>query len=1006
MSTRNSVRYAIVLAVVGLSLAACQLSIPNPAQSGVTRFRTQAIMNTFYASPSGSGSACSSGAPCSLTGARDRVRGSNGGMSGDIVVWVSDGTYNLASSLVLTGQDSGSNGYNVIWKASGSNAVLSGGQDITGWAVFNSSQNIYRANVGTSLNTRQVFVNGTRATRARGAQNPGGWSLTSSGYNAPDALMSNWGNKSNIEIVNQKEWKSYRCSVDSISGNSVTMQNPCWNNAQLHGGFNMSGVSWIENALELLDTDGEWYLDRSAGFLYYKPRAGENMASVSVIAAKTETLLEIQGSLGVPAHHIQFVGLNFRHNTWLRPSTAEGYADLQSGWHYTGAGRTAFSNGDLSRTPGAVTVSNASNIRFERNAFRQTGGVALDFPTGNQSSTIIGNTFDDLSSSAIQIGETTDVYLSAVSSDPRNRVSDMVISNNTITRVGQEFFDGVGIAAGYVSAARITHNDISQVPYTAISVGWGWGQQTNYPMQSNIISYNVVFDFMKELNDGGGIYVLSKQPDSTISNNYVQQMTAGKSGGGIYLDNGTQNYTVSSNLVLAVYKWAAVQDFGREAINNTLQGNYSDTTNISAWFAANTISDNTLVSSGNLPVAAQNIVACAGLEPAYGGTATCAGGLKAQWLMENSPNDSSSNGNNGTLNGSASYSTDARQGTASLSLNGSNGFLSAAGNLTIATDNLSLVAWVKWGGTTGGNQFILNNGNTGADGYGLFVHHNNNDYLTILVGGKAFVASSVKLIPATWTHVAAVRDTGLWKLYVAGNEVAISGGSTTAPNVPTDRTTVGANHAGTEPFFGLIDDARVYDKALTASEIRTLAPTILFSSGFETSDLQPTWVDTVDTWRANVGGFCCGSTAPETSIRSNETQRTGSGSLMYAGLDESASQSYAYLKVFDVNLPISSNTKLSYWIYPQYANATCVAIDMVFTDGSTLRDSGVRDQNNDSLHPNNRCGKATINVWNNVQANLGSLVGKTIDRILVGYDQSPNTGIYRGHIDDLEISNP
>jgi hypothetical protein len=454
--------------------------------------------------------------------------------------------------------------------------------------------------------------------------------------------------------------------------------------------------------------------------------------------------------------------------------------------------------------------------------------------------------------------------------------------------------------------------------------------------------------------------------------------------------------------------WLHLQDGYRVATSNTVESNFNNNTSIRCC-GTNTVQNNTLVSSGNLPAAAQNILNCAGLEPAYGGGPNCSGGtggLKAQWSMENNPNDSSSNGNNATLNGSASYSTDARLGSASLSINGSNGYLSTAGNVTTVTDNLTLAAWVKWAGATSGNQFIINNGNTGANGYGLFLQRSNNDNLTILLGGKAFVASSVKLSVGTWTHVAAVRESGLWKLYVAGNAVSLTGGASTAPNVPSERTTVGANNAGTENFSGLIDDARVYDKALTASEVQALAPTVLFSNGFETGNVQPTWVDTVDTWRANIGGYCCGNTAPETSIRNNETQRTGTGSLMYAGADQSASQSYAYLKVFDVNLAVSSTTKLSYWIYPQSANATCVSIDMVFTDGSTLRDSGVKDQNNDRLHPALQCGKTTVNAWNNVRSELGSLAGKTIDRIIVGYDQAPNTGLYRGHIDDLEIINP
>ncbi len=137
---------------------------------------------------------------------------------------------------------------------------------------------------------------------------------------------------------------------------------------------------------------------------------------------------------------------------------------------------------------------------------------------------------------------------------------------------------------------------------------------------------------------------------------------------------------------------------------------------------------------------------------------------------------------------------------------------------------------------------------------------------------------------------------------------------------------------------------------------------------------------------------------------------------MYSGLDNSASGSYAYLKVFDVsgqNIGITSSTSLSYWIFPQSSatsnlvsgnNSSCVAIDMVFTDGSNLRDSGVTDQTGDRVHPAFQCGHLTMDSWNNVTANLGALSGKVIARIVVAYDQPANTGGYRGYVDDIAIT--
>jgi len=150
-----------------------------------------------------------------------------------------------------------------------------------------------------------------------------------------------------------------------------------------------------------------------------------------------------------------------------------------------------------------------------------------------------------------------------------------------------------------------------------------------------------------------------------------------------------------------------------------------------------------------------------------------------------------------------------------------------------------------------------------------------------------------------------------------------------------------------------------------------------------------------------------------------ERARTGTIALMYSGNDTGQSASFAYAKVFDVstrNIVIGPATTLSYWIYPQSgvtspvpvygSNSTCVAIDMIFGDGSDLRDSGVTDQNGVRLHPAAQCGHLTLNAWNHVVAALGPrLAGKTIGRIDVGYDQPANTGGYRGYIDDVTISN-
>src|ERR1700691_1181320 len=127
---------------------------------------------TLYVAPWGSGSAFSATQPGSLSGAQAKVRTLTPTMTGNIIVYLYGGTYQLTSSFTLvensTTHDSGTGGHNVIYEAyPGQVPVISGGKTITGWSVYNSSLNIYRASVGTGVNSRQLYVNGVRAIRAR-----------------------------------------------------------------------------------------------------------------------------------------------------------------------------------------------------------------------------------------------------------------------------------------------------------------------------------------------------------------------------------------------------------------------------------------------------------------------------------------------------------------------------------------------------------------------------------------------------------------------------------------------------------------------------------------------------------------------------------------------------------------------------------------------------------------------------------------------------------------------
>jgi predicted alpha-1,2-mannosidase len=201
-----------------------------------------------------------------------------------------------------------------------------------------------------------------------------------------------------------------------------------------------------------------------------------------------------------------------------------------------------------------------------------------------------------------------------------------------------------------------------------------------------------------------------------------------------------------------------------------------------------------------------------------------------------------------------------------------------------------------------------------------------------------------------------------------------------------------------------------------------------FSTGFESESPIPNWVNSVDAASypaggiSNVTGICCSLKGPETALRStsdvNDTEyaHAGSYSLMYSGSAQGQSADYAYDQLFDLsgqNVTVGSSTTLSYWIYPQSSatnslvtgtNSTCVAIDLIFSDGSNLRDSGALDQNGNRAHPAYQCGHLTSDTWNQVTVKLGSYVnGKTVVRVDLGYDQPNGSGGYRGYVDDISI---
>ncbi|MBL1084189.1 GH92 family glycosyl hydrolase [Streptomyces actinomycinicus] len=139
---------------------------------------------------------------------------------------------------------------------------------------------------------------------------------------------------------------------------------------------------------------------------------------------------------------------------------------------------------------------------------------------------------------------------------------------------------------------------------------------------------------------------------------------------------------------------------------------------------------------------------------------------------------------------------------------------------------------------------------------------------------------------------------------------------------------------------------------------------------------------------------------------------TGKRALRYAGRHTADGRAYSFNKVFDVNVKVGGDTRLSYRIFPSMADgdrdydATHVAVDLAFTDGTYLSGLRALDQRGFPLTPRGQgASKALyVNQWNDVSAQIGSVAaGKTVDRILVAYDSPDGPAKFRGWLDDVAL---
>lgn len=498
-----------------------------------------------------------------LRQAREWRRTEDNRIQGGITIYMEGGTYAFHEPVFIRPEDSGTKESPTIIRSVGDEkVVLSGGICINGWK---KQGKVWVADVpafnGRPLDFRQLWVNGKKAVRARDVEDFEKMNRICSVdekneilYVPAVSIRRLIDNKGNLkakyaEMVLHQMWcvANLRIRSVEVQGDSaairfhqpesrILFEHPWPRPMVTTDGHN--SAFYLTNARELQDVPGEWYHDIDARKVYYYLREGEKMQEAEVIVPAVETLVRVEGTLDRPVCHIRFEKITFSYTTWMRPSE-KGHVPLQAGMYLTDGYRIdpkmqrnylnhpLDNQGWLGRPAAAVRVVAARQIDFERCRFEHLGSTGLDYEEAVQGGVVRGCLFRDIAGNGLLVGSFSpaahETHLPYDPADRREVCTQQQINNCYFTEIGNEDWGCLAIAAGYVGDVNIEHNEISEVPYSGISLGWGWTQTVNC-MRNNRVHANLIHHYAKHMYDVAGIYTLGSQPKSYVTENCVHSI--------------------------------------------------------------------------------------------------------------------------------------------------------------------------------------------------------------------------------------------------------------------------------------------------------------------------------------------------------------------------------------------------------------------------------------------------------------------------------------------------
>ena len=536
--------------------------------------------------------------------------------SGEVVVYLMEGTYYLSQPVVFTAEDSRNEGETLtITNFENQEVAISGSVVLNlKWSPFKNG--IWQTKVTQDLVFDQLFVNGQLQRMARYPN----YDSTARflGGTSEDAISKeravNWSSPEGgyVHALHQSEWGDFHYIITGKNEKGEPALEGGWQNNRRMGMHKK--YRFVENIFEELDTVNEWFYDKKNSTLYYFSPEGMNLKTAKFETPQIAHLFEFKGSEANPIKNISIEGLTLSQT--LRTFMDNKEPLLRSDWTiYRG---------------GAVLYESAVNCSLKNCNLTNLGGNAVFFNNYNRNCEVSGCQISEIGASAFCfVGDPNAVRspsfeywqyvpLAQIDRTPgpktNNYPAECKVYDNLMFNLGTVEKQSAGVELSMCQSITVSHNTIYDVPRAGINVSEGtWG--------GHIIEYNDVFNTVKESGDHGSFnswgrdrfwHPDKKVLDSIVETNFELTMLdvvkpiilrnnrmRCDHGWDIDLDDGSSNYQIYNNLCL---------NGGlklREGVNRVVENNImvNNTFHPHVWFKnSNDVFRHNIVSSGYLPI--------------------------------------------------------------------------------------------------------------------------------------------------------------------------------------------------------------------------------------------------------------------------------------------------------------------------------------------------------------------------------------------------------------------